>query len=79
MTNEAARNHAMLVMGLALGRNRAQGIAWAQRIVATSKIRHVPALKLAIAEDAIQQWDVTHPPRKREPGDDDEPVEGESV
>jgi len=77
MIDETARNHAMLVMGLSLGRSGAQGVNWARRIVASAKTRHVAARKLAMAEDAIRQWEVTHPPRAREPGDDDEPIEGD--
>jgi len=52
------------------------GIAWAQRIVEDSKTKAVPALKLAIASEAIRKWEAAHPMREREPGDDDEEPEG---
>lgn len=49
------------------------GIAWAHKVVKEAATQHVPALKLAIAREAIRQYEASHPPRERSPGDDDEP------
>lgn len=48
------------------------GIEWARRIVETARTVAVPAQKLAMAEEAIRRFKSLNPPRKREPGDDDE-------
>jgi hypothetical protein len=51
------------------------GIEWARRIVEAARTEHVPAMKLAMAQEAIRQWEIINAPRSREPGDDDEPDE----
>ncbi|MFM0224151.1 hypothetical protein [Paraburkholderia dipogonis] len=48
------------------------GIDWARRIVNASKTEAVPALKLAMAQEAIRNYEVSHPAIEREPGCDDE-------
>jgi hypothetical protein len=48
------------------------GIAWARRIVDAAKTEAVPAMKLALAKEAIRKWEATNTPADREPGCDDE-------
>jgi hypothetical protein len=48
------------------------GIGWARRILEEAKVNHVPAMRLAVAQEAISNWELFNRPREREPGDDDE-------
>ncbi|HEY2024597.1 hypothetical protein [Paraburkholderia sp.] len=50
------------------------GIEWAQRIVEKSKTEAVPAMKLAMAREAIRNFETLNPLEPREPGCDDEEV-----
>ena len=55
-----------------------KGIAWARRIVDAAKTEAVPALKLAMAQEAIRKWEATNTPADREPGCDDEVADATS-
>jgi hypothetical protein len=50
------------------------GIEWARRIVEAAKVEAVPAVKLALAHEAIRRWEACNMPAEREPGCDDEPL-----
>lgn len=51
------------------------GIDWARRIIEASKHEAVPAMKLAMAIEALRTWETYHPMPEREPGCDDEVVD----
>lgn len=68
-------------------RTQGTGIEWARRILAEAETRHLPAMKIAIAEEAVRKFNLYNPPpepapeREREPCDDDEaePVEAQTA
>lgn len=50
------------------------GVEWARRIVEQSRTEAVPAMKLAMAKEAIRNFETLNPLEPREPGCDDEEV-----
>lgn len=58
-----------------IGHTHHPGIEWARRIVDASKHEAVPAMKLAMAREAIRKWETFNTPIDREPGCDDEVVD----